>query len=48
MGMKVITNNLVGATYEPWFTKKGKDLISLMKERKDIIIKKVQGSFAND
>ena len=48
MGMKVITNNLVGATYEPWFAKKGKDLVSLIKQRKNEISTKIEGSFKDD
>lgn len=40
MGMKVITNSLVGATSEEWFQSKGEKLIELMiNKRKDILEK---------
>lgn len=45
MGMKVITNNMVGATHETWFSKKGHELINLMKDKKNEIIDKIEGSF---
>ena len=34
MGMKVITNDKVGASQEPWFEKKGDDLIKVMKQKR--------------
>ena len=34
MGLSVITNNLVGATKEEWFSLKGIDLISVMIEKR--------------
>ena len=37
MGMKVITNNLVGATKEKWFNFKGKELVDVMREKRDTI-----------
>ena len=37
LGMRVITNRLVGATQESWFKLKGKDLIDLMRERRSQI-----------
>ena len=38
MGIKVITNKLVGATSEPWFKLKGKELVNLLrKKRKEIV-----------
>ena len=37
LGMKVVTNGLVAATKEEWFSKKGKPLIEVMRQkRKDI------------
>lgn len=43
MGMKVITNRLVGATQESWFNLKGKDLIDLMRKKREEIPNKVLG-----
>ncbi len=37
MGMKVITNKLVGATQESWFKLKGVDLIEKMREKREEI-----------
>jgi hypothetical protein len=37
MGMRVITNRLVGATQEKWFKLKGKDLIDVMRGRRHSI-----------
>ena len=34
MGIKIITNNLVGCTYEPWYVKEGKDMIDFMREKR--------------
>jgi GT2 family glycosyltransferase len=41
MGMSVITNNLVGATTEPWFEAKGRDLINIMRQKKKDIVSRV-------
>jgi hypothetical protein len=41
MGMKVFTNKNVGASYEPWFDMKGKELIELIKTKRDSIPKLV-------
>ena len=41
MGMKVITNARVGATKEEWFKLKGKELIDLMKQKREEIPSKV-------
>jgi len=41
MGVKVVTNKNVGATHEPWFNKNGKDLIDVMKNRKETIPLKI-------
>ena len=38
MGMSVITNSLVGATSEDWFTLKGEALIDFMQNKKDEIL----------
>tara|TARA_R110000824_G_scaffold101386_7_gene240887 strand:- start:2648 stop:3493 length:846 start_codon:yes stop_codon:yes gene_type:complete len=37
MGMSVVTNNLVGATKEDWFSLKGAELIEVMKEKRESI-----------
>jgi hypothetical protein len=37
MGMKVITNNLIGATSEPWFKLKGIDLVQEMRNKRNQI-----------
>jgi hypothetical protein len=36
--MKVITNNMVGATQEEWFFLKGEELINFMRKKKEEII----------
>lgn len=41
MNMKVITNKRVGASYEPWFTKKGIELIEVMSLKRQAILDKV-------
>ena len=41
MGMKVFTNKNVGASYEPWFDMKGKDLIDFITQKRDSIPKSV-------
>ena len=41
MNMKVITNKRVGASYEPWFTKKGIELIEIMSLKREAILDKV-------
>lgn len=42
MGMSVITNEKVGATYEDWFKLKGEDLIEEMKNRRVTIPKIIE------
>tara|TARA_R110000824_G_scaffold30310_1_gene99910 strand:+ start:1957 stop:2805 length:849 start_codon:yes stop_codon:yes gene_type:complete len=37
MGMKTITNNLIGAIGEPWFESKGIELIEIFKKKRDEI-----------
>lgn len=46
MNMKVITNNLVGARGEPWFSLKGEQLIEYMKNRKAEIIQQIEQAFS--
>jgi len=41
MNMKIITNNLVGATSEEWFSEKGPALVDAMRNKKNEIVKKV-------
>jgi len=35
MNLEIETNHLVGASYEEWYSKKGIDLINLMREKRD-------------
>ena len=41
MNVKVITNKKVGASYEPWFNKKGEDLVDFMLNKREDILNKV-------
>tara|TARA_R110000824_G_scaffold373960_1_gene564414 strand:- start:7052 stop:7894 length:843 start_codon:yes stop_codon:yes gene_type:complete len=41
MGMSVITNNMVGATSEKWYSFKGESLVDLMCEKREQITNKV-------
>ena len=34
MGLSVITNNLVGATGEKWFSLKGEELIEVIRDKR--------------
>ena len=43
MGMKTITNNLVGATKEDWFKLKGIELIDAMRAKREEIVTTVIG-----
>ena len=45
MGMSVITNHLVGASYEPWFELKGKELISYVNEMRNSIPQMIMDGF---
>jgi len=45
MGMKVITNKLVGAQYEKWFSSKGNELIDIMSEKNKEVLNELQKSF---
>jgi len=46
LGVKVFTNKLVGATYEPWFQSvKGHDLINLMHSKKKKIKQVIEESY---
>jgi hypothetical protein len=44
MGMKVITNSLVGASKEPWFELKGKELVEKMTDKRKDILNTVLGT----
>lgn len=46
MNMKVITNSLVGARSESWFSLKGEELIQYMKNRKAEIICQIEQAFS--
>jgi len=48
LGCKVITNNLIGATSEDWFSLRGEKLISIMHEKRDIIPKTVVELFSDE
>ena len=41
MNVKVVTNKKVGASYEPWFNRKGEDLIDFMLNKREHILNKV-------
>jgi len=45
MGVNVVTNGLVGATKEPWFSLKGKELVNFMRQKKQEIVDLVEGIF---
>lgn len=42
MNIKVITNKKVGASYEPWFSLKGEELIDLMLNKRTEILNKIK------
>ena len=43
LGCKLVTNNLNGCTYEPWFKSlKGHDLIDYVDSQRDIVVSKIQ------
>lgn len=41
MNVKVITNKRVGASYEPWFNKKGEELIDIMLNKREEVVNKI-------
>ena len=42
MGCKLVTNNLNGCTYEPWFRGlKGQDLIDYVDSQRDVVVTKI-------
>ena len=45
MGMTVVANKNVGATKEPWFKLKGKELIAVMREKRNEIPQRIIGMF---
>ena len=45
MGMTTITNQLIGATKEPWFGSKGKELIEIIREKRIKIPEQVVSAF---
>jgi hypothetical protein len=45
LGCKIITNHNVSATEEDWFSLKGKDLIDIMRDKRDTIPKMVISKF---
>ena len=45
MGMRVITNDFVGATKEEWFSLKGEDLIDTIERKRSSIPKKIMECF---
>jgi hypothetical protein len=48
MGMSVVTNKLVGATREDWFSLKGEDLIELMVNKRQEIPKTLEEILLNE
>jgi hypothetical protein len=46
MGMSVIVNKMIGATGEPWYDKKGPDLIEFMRTKRMQIKETVMGTFS--
>jgi len=46
MGMSVIVNKMIGATGEPWYEKKGPDLIEFMRTKRIQIKETVMGTFS--
>tara|TARA_R110000803_G_scaffold194716_1_gene257859 strand:- start:557 stop:1414 length:858 start_codon:yes stop_codon:yes gene_type:complete len=45
MGCSTITNNLIGATKEPWFEQKGSDLIKIIRKKREEIPQVVVEAF---
>jgi hypothetical protein len=45
MGMGVITNNMIGATSEPWYSLKGQELIDIFHGKREEIPKRVLAAF---
>jgi len=45
MNMGLVTNNLIGATKEPWFKKKGLDLIDVFIEKRKEIAEVIENAF---
>jgi hypothetical protein len=48
MNMGVTTNSRVGASSEPWFEKKGEELIGIMRLKRQEILEKVLAAFENE
>ena len=48
MNMGVATNSRVGASSEPWFEKKGEELINIMRLKRQEILEKVLAAFENE
>ena len=44
LGLNVETNQLIGASYEPWYEKNGLELISTMKEKKEDLLKIIRNA----
>jgi len=45
MGISVVTNNLIGATSEPWFKLKAEELIDFMVEKREKIVQIIEESY---
>jgi len=45
MGMTVVANKNIGATKEPWFKFKGKELVDIMREKRNEIPQRIIGMF---
>ena len=48
LGVRVITNNILGATKEPWFELQGEDLIKHVRNMRETIPKKILEVFENE
>ena len=42
MNISVITNKKIGASYEPWFSLKGEELIDFMLNKRTEILNKIK------
>ena len=42
LGLNVETNQLIGASYEPWYNKNGLELINVMRDKKEDLLKTIR------
>ena len=48
MGCSVVTNGMVGAKYEEWYSLNGQELIDTMFDKRSAILKKIEGAFQDE